>query len=209
MLHRVLKERFAFRNGVYFEAGANDGLDQSNTAYLERYYGWRGVLVEAIPHKYVQCRLNRPRSRTVHACLVSGGDAQDYVEMKYADLMSVSASSVLNQDEHVESARKFIGLEQGLVGERFLAPAKTVSQIFDECGLSVVDLFSLDVEGAELDVLSGIDFTRHRPRTFLIETEDPVSLTRILARADYLPLGQVSQHDFLFVEGGKARSTSG
>ena len=30
--------------GVFLEIGANDGFSQSNTYYLERVLGWRGVL---------------------------------------------------------------------------------------------------------------------------------------------------------------------
>ena len=35
--------------GFFIEAGANDGLKQSNTFYLESRRGWRGLLVEPIP----------------------------------------------------------------------------------------------------------------------------------------------------------------
>jgi hypothetical protein len=34
--------------GIFFEAARNDGLLFSNTAYLEFYCDWRGLLVEAI-----------------------------------------------------------------------------------------------------------------------------------------------------------------
>src|SRR3712207_4024508 len=32
--------------GFFVEAGANDGIDQSNTYYLESRCGWSGILVE-------------------------------------------------------------------------------------------------------------------------------------------------------------------
>src|ERR1700675_2623345 len=35
-------------DGFFVEAGANDGYTQSNTYWLERFRGWRGLLVEPI-----------------------------------------------------------------------------------------------------------------------------------------------------------------
>ena len=48
-LDRRLGRYLRFRNGIFVEAGANDGFTQSNTYYLERFLGWSGLLVEAIP----------------------------------------------------------------------------------------------------------------------------------------------------------------
>jgi hypothetical protein len=39
-------------NGTHLEAGANDGESFSNSLYLEREYGWTGILVEAVPELY-------------------------------------------------------------------------------------------------------------------------------------------------------------
>src|SRR3954451_1905594 len=59
------------RGGVFVEAGAYDGFTQSNTYWLERFRGWSGVLVEAIPELAEQAKRNRPRSRVVQCALVS------------------------------------------------------------------------------------------------------------------------------------------
>jgi hypothetical protein len=42
-LHGEIKKLFGGTRGLFFEVGANDGLSQSNTAYLEKYQGWRGT----------------------------------------------------------------------------------------------------------------------------------------------------------------------
>ena len=49
--------------GVFFEAGAFDGYRFSNTYFLERFQGWRGVLVEAMPAAADRCRDERPNSK--------------------------------------------------------------------------------------------------------------------------------------------------
>src|SRR5680860_384457 len=56
--------------GVFVEAGANDGIWQSNTYLLERR-GWRGVLIEPIPELFDRCRRNRPQSQVYNCALVA------------------------------------------------------------------------------------------------------------------------------------------
>ena len=64
-LDRALARILRKRRGVFVEAGANDGIAQSNTYYLERYLGWRGLLIEPIPELFRRCVVNRPRC---HVC---------------------------------------------------------------------------------------------------------------------------------------------
>jgi len=45
----------------YVEIGANDGVSQSNTKYLELYESWRGLLIEPIPELFVKLKKNRSK----------------------------------------------------------------------------------------------------------------------------------------------------
>jgi hypothetical protein len=38
-----------YKNGFYIELGANDGISQSNTLFLEKYKNWSGILIEPNP----------------------------------------------------------------------------------------------------------------------------------------------------------------
>ncbi len=42
--HKLIR-LFGDQTGIFVEAGANDGLRQSNTKLLEELYGWRGLLI--------------------------------------------------------------------------------------------------------------------------------------------------------------------
>ena len=81
------------RPGVFVEAGANDGYTWSNTYYLERWRGWRGVLVEAIPQLAAECRTLRTRSQVFDCALVSDAVPGGTVTMTYADLGSLITGS--------------------------------------------------------------------------------------------------------------------
>lgn len=201
-LHVAIKERFGYKFGTFFEAGANDGLSQSNTAYLERYFGWTGILVEAVPHKYVDCIRNRPKSVVVHAALVSKDYDKDYVRIRYSNLRStVEAPGVLlDPKAHALEGQRYLGKDRSVAGQIFFAPAKTVSEIVNENQLGKIDLFSLDVEGFELEVLKGIDINRIRPLFFLIEVKPKdISVIETWMRpAGYMLDCQISHHDYLF-----------
>jgi hypothetical protein len=45
--------------GYYVELGANDGIAQSNTYWLEAERGWSGLLIEPALNRYLELRANR------------------------------------------------------------------------------------------------------------------------------------------------------
>lgn len=197
-LHREIIERFGYRNGVFFEAGANDGLKQSNTAYLARHLGWTGILVEPIPHKAMSCRANRPEAHTVEAALVPFEYPFGKLEMAFAGMMSLSELSEIPVAEHLAAARPHLNGESHLLGHRYMVAARTAQSVIDEAGNPEIDLFILDVEGAERSVLAGLDFSRTRPRYMLIEVRDLPAMASLLASKGYGPPERLSEMDYLF-----------
>ncbi|HVU25132.1 MAG TPA: FkbM family methyltransferase, partial [Opitutus sp.] len=93
-LDRKLEAHLDSDGGFFVEAGANDGLEQSNTYYLERFRGWRGLLVEGMPELAARCRKNRPRAIVEEAALVAEAAPGATVEMRYAGLMSAVADAM-------------------------------------------------------------------------------------------------------------------
>lgn len=184
--------------GFFVEAGANDGIWQSNTYILERR-GWAGLLVEPIPELHRRCRRNRRRSRVVNCALVAEGHEAHTVPMVYAGLMSIVAGaqgSAEEDDRHVASGERTQALSRYSVE----VPARTLSAVLDEAGAPPVDLLSLDVEGFELEALRGLDLGRHRPALILVEAHDAERAAAIeehLAPA-YEPIGQPTAIDHAF-----------
>jgi hypothetical protein len=48
------------RGGVYVEAGANDGVRQSNMLLIEQKFAWKGVLIEPSPCAFTELLIHRP-----------------------------------------------------------------------------------------------------------------------------------------------------
>src|SRR5262245_59004648 len=84
-----LRPYLDFCDGIFVEAGANDGLRQSNTLYFEKYRGWTGLLVEPVPELAERCRRNRPGCVVENCALVAEDYAAATVPMTYCNLMSV------------------------------------------------------------------------------------------------------------------------
>ncbi|MEA2249447.1 MAG: hypothetical protein QOH46_3976, partial [Solirubrobacteraceae bacterium] len=110
--------------GFFVEAGANDGISQSNTLFYARYRGWRGLLVEPIPELAARCRVLRPESTVEQAALVSPDHEAPTARMRFAHLMSVvegARGSEAEDRRHVELGEQL----QGISSYEVEVPART------------------------------------------------------------------------------------
>lgn len=104
---------------------------------------------------------------------------------------------------HSESGRRY--LPPGVTPFDFAAIARTLQSILDESAApSHIDLMSLDVEGAELSVLRGVDHTKTRFKHLLVESRSPELLCRYLEKYGYEFVGQLSHHDYLYRDASAA-----
>ena len=194
------------RPGYFVELGANDGHAQSNTWFLEKEFGWGGVLIEPSPIAFVD--LIRNRSQANHfacAACVPFDHTEPFVRMRFAGLMTVT-DGVTDLPEggvvHTERGRRF--LPDGVRPFDFAAIARTLQSILDEAEAPPqIDLLSLDVEGFELSVLRGVDHEQTRFGHILVESRSPAALTDFLSSVGYQMLGALSHHDYLFRDAAK------
>ena len=193
-LDRKLRKYIDFENGFFIEAGGNDGLSQSNSYWFERFRGWRGLLIEAVPEQAELCRQNRPLAEVVNVALVADASVKS-IKIKSARLMAFIPGARSQDEEaaHLKAAIEVQGLAEVPEIE---VPATTLAAILDRRGGKPADLFSLDVEGYEVPVLQGMDVERHRPRLVLVETKQ---LPEVLAalKGHYRAIDQFSHHDYL------------
>jgi len=141
-------------NGFFIELGANDGLNQSNTARFEFLKNWTGILIEPSFEKYIQCIKNRPNSITLNFACVDNDYNSEFILGDFnGHLMSSVDGKRLNNNELVK------------------VKATTLENILDKYKDSNVeiDLLSLDTEGYELNILKGLNLKKYRPHFLLIE----------------------------------------
>ena len=165
------REFFGPRPGFYVEVGANDPQERSQTWHLEQL-GWTGILVE--PQPDLAERLRRTRSAEVFALACSSPrNAGRRMRLHVA-----GALSSLDRDR----------MAPGAEPERVIdVPVRTLDEVLSEARAPAgFDLLSVDVEGHELEVLSGFAFARWQPRLILLEDHvGDLDRHRFLKRAGY------------------------
>lgn len=200
-MDKKLETLLPHRNGFYVELGANDGALASNSYYFELKKGWTGILIEPSPNLYLSCLKRRAEKNTVfcNAC-VPFGFKENFVSMLYSDSMTISDSLKLDIGDKSEFLNG--GQIHLLPGEKsfsFGARAATLnSLLFEAKAPKLIDFLSLDVEGAELSVLMGIDFSSYNFRYILVECRDVEPLEDFLKKYGYSKKEKLSHHDYLF-----------
>lgn len=200
-LDRKLERYVDYEGGYFVELGANDGVTQSNSLYFEKHRGWSGLLVEPAPQNYLKCLQNRStRSSIFCAACVSFDYAKEFVRIAYSNLMSTPVelqSDIKNPREHAQSGKRFLGNRDAVF--EFGAVARTLNSLLLEAGAPAhIDFLSLDVEGAELEVLQGVDHQAFRFKFMLIECRDLPRLSAYLELNGYSLVEKLSEHDCLF-----------
>jgi FkbM family methyltransferase len=157
--------------GYFVEVGANDPVLNSNTHFFEKHRGFSGLSVDAIDftEKYAEAR---PNTKFVNAVISSD---KRIVEFKYV----ISDNGWEDQMSGINSVK--------LEGKNFRSYVKKVKTMRLEDLLDkrkVIDFLCIDVEGHEVEVLSGIDLEVIRPRVIICENSGRLSEHRKLQ--DYM-----------------------
>ncbi len=147
--------------GTYVDVGGGHPV-ADNVSFWFYLKGWRGLIVEPQEHLAALYAHVRPRDHTV-SCLA--GRAAGEVEFHVVDKLHGFSTTVR---ENAAGAAKF-----GAGFTTIKKPMRPLSVLCAEAGLATIDFLKVDVEGAEAEVLAGMDFKTLRPRVVLVEAIVP------------------------------------
>lgn len=149
--------------GVFVEIGGHDGVTGSNTLYFEKFRGWRGICLEASPGLFE--RMAGVRSaECLNTALADFEGEAPFFEITEG-LHQMSGLTAELAPEFLNRARE----RDDVQGREITVPVTTFAVLAKERELKAVDYFSLDVEGAEIKVLEGIDFGYTEVLVFSVE----------------------------------------
>ena len=183
------------KNGFFIEAGANDGVRQNNTLILEQYLGWSGLLVGPNKKLAEVCKWSRPKSIVENYCLVSNEVKESHVKgffgsTEYAESLMAQVSDV----DEIKDIHKDVAPVE--------VPCCTLNFLLKNHSIENIDLFVLDVEGYEKEVLNGFNIERYKPSVIVIEifdnSKDKDYIFKYFETAGYNYGGLISHHDHLF-----------
>ena len=179
----MLARAFAgMADGFYIDVGAQDPrFDSVTKAFYD--LGWHGINLEPVEHWHRKLVAERPRD--INLCLAAG-DHEGTIEFHETDESGLSTASAEFAARH---------RAEGHALRTRQVPVSTLDAICRAHEVREVHFLKVDVEGAEAEVLRGLDLERLRPWVILVEATEPNSRVSTHARWEHL----VTDHGYRLV----------
>ena len=150
------------RDGVFIEAGANTGYEGSVCWELENTFGWSGVNIECNPHCFKELIKNRPRCLNIQAALSNKFEqcVFNFPTDGPRKLFAGQGSVIFNKTHW-----------NGRPVDSCVVNTLTLEYILRKHSINNVDVLVLDVEGAEINALSGLTGSDVLPTVICVEDD--------------------------------------
>jgi FkbM family methyltransferase len=181
-------------NGYFVEFGACDGIRLSNTFYLEKEFGWTGILSE--PAKIWHKALLDNRSCIINTdCIAAiSGEQIDFSETTRPELSTIYTH--LQNDLH--SSRR-------IIKDKYKVHTLTLNDLLEQNDAPLeIDVISIDTEGSEIEILEQFDFQKYTINIIIVEhnydKKRKEKLKKLLGRQNFKPVfTKISGPDFWFI----------
>ncbi|WP_018231901.1 FkbM family methyltransferase [Thioalkalivibrio thiocyanodenitrificans] len=184
MLWRALKH---VESGFYIDVGANDPeIDSVTKAFYDR--GWQGINIEPVAQWFQ--RLEEQRPRDINLQMAVGAKQGEVVIYELPDT-GLSTTDKATAERH-EAERGYKKLENAV-------PVETLTSICRRLHVAPIHFLKIDVEGAEKDVLEGLDLSIIRPWVIVVESTLPN--TQIEDYAEWEPILCDADYDYVYFDG--------
>jgi FkbM family methyltransferase len=195
-LDKKIEKYLNYKNGYFIEMGANDGINQSNTRFLEKKYNWRGMLIEP-SEKFTLLKNNRSTKNIFsNAACCSFTNRGKFIKFAYYNLMTLALNlkTDVNVKKHKINAKKFSKnsyefVKKGIPLNDLLAKNNAPK---------IIDFFSLDVEGVELEILEGVNHKEYKFKYLLIEVRNFNRINNFLIKKNYKLINRLTKKDYLY-----------
>ena len=171
---------------TFFEFGATNGIDLSNSYMLETLLNWKGALSEPSPQWHSELKKNRPNANIITDCIWSESNKE--LDFFVSDIGVLSSLNNFKESDKISMPDNTRArLKNGKI-----VSVKTISlnrAVEKEFKFKPPSYISVDTEGSEYEILKVFDFKRFRPVVFTIEhnfTELQLKIDELMKANDYL-----------------------
>lgn len=155
-LDRILNEEI-FKDsigGYFMECGAYDGIEESTCYFFEKERVWTGVNIEPVPEIFEQLCNNRPNSLNLNVALSNTEKKCVFKQPIHPDRgLFWGNGSLIHTKDHLKQLHELGVKEYNTYEVQCVSYAHLY---FTGKIYRIVDLFVLDVEGHEIEVLDGV-----------------------------------------------------
>lgn len=207
---QIIIDRFfpGVRGGIYVEIGAYDGLRFSNTLRLDTCLDWTGTLVEGNRKIFQLLRENAARTRR-RASLWHGAVC---APPKNFTMFASRGTAVAGDQSQMDAvfSKTWAGMHNSdRNNPRAFVRVPCFPMSYFLAAVPHVHFFSLDVETAELEVVSTLDFTVTSVDLFMVEwprtlSERAWKIRRALVNVGYVECPDVVNASAVFLHSRRA-----
>jgi hypothetical protein len=178
--------------GYYLEVGVDNAVQANNTVLLDETFGWRGITVD--PNASY---INQRTSRHFAVALASTSGTSSFSwSGPFSGLTEFVSSPVHNHMWHDMADRMWTSTVRTCTPLEVLEAAEAPEEI---------DYLSLDVEGAEMEILRAFPFDRFRIAFSTIETNNDHAkedeLRAFMEEKGYCFVGHAGNDDYFALSG--------
>ena len=153
------------KKGFWVDCGAGHPTYDSVTKLFSQF-GWTGINVEPLDQEFLLLSQDRPQDENVQ-CLLGAKEGLGIIFAGPAENRGSSTSDPLLVARYAK--------EYGQTFQELQIPMRRLDDILREKDRPTIDFLKIDVEGAEEEVLKGIDLREFNPRVLVIESTQPNS----------------------------------
>ena len=157
---------FFFKNGIFVDIGAHDGISLNNTYFFEKEMGWTGICIEPIPEIFERLKANR-NAVCIQGCVSDQVGNKKFLQIS-GPVEMLSGLVDKYDPRHLKRIdRELLG--EGGYSEIIDVKCYLLNELLEEQGIDHVNFLSLDTEGGEFEILSSIDFSRVKIDVITVE----------------------------------------
>lgn len=147
-----------YKKGFFVDVGAHNGKQINNTLYFEEKNDWTGINVEPLTEVYQELIKNRPNCINLNCAISDKDGTADFIKNTgYTEMLSGLRSAY--DPRHFHRRDREIEIKGGST-KVVKVETKRLETVFDEHNVKRVNYLSIDVEGAEFNVIRSINFDK-------------------------------------------------
>ena len=147
-----------YKSGIYVDVGAHDGITINNTLYFHKNNKWTGINIEPMKSVYDKLVINRPNDTNINCAICNYDGKTEFIcNNGYTEMISgIKETYDKRHYDRLDNENKLMNASTEII----MVNTKKLETIFDENNISHVHYLSIDVEGAEFEVIKSINFDK-------------------------------------------------